>query len=72
MASNQLWREASCARRAVVNEHADLYHFRPERVPERVVVVVSLSLFLSPSLWPTNTSVVDLLVYHSLSHRALA
>jgi hypothetical protein len=50
MASNQLWREASCARRAVVNEHADLYHFRPERVPERVVVVVSLSLFLSPSL----------------------
>ena len=23
MASNQVWREASCARRAVVNEHAD-------------------------------------------------
>jgi hypothetical protein len=47
MASNQLWREASCARRAVVNEHADLYHFRPERGCRRRQPSLFLSLFLT-------------------------
>jgi hypothetical protein len=77
MASNQVWRKVVRLPAAVVNEHdpLPLYHFRPERVPERVVVVVSLpcfclfylSLSLPHSLTLQTRIVVDL--HHSLCHR---